>query len=145
MIRVPSTTLWLGNSQDARDSPALAKFGIRAVVDLAAEELPAQLPRDLTYCRFPICDGPGNDRDSLQHCVQLVVSFLKSETPIVLACSAGLSRSPTIAAYALANFNDSSPVQVLSQLRTLKALDIHPYLWQEVAAAVTSTGSTNNA
>ncbi|MFO0924334.1 MAG: hypothetical protein U0905_17805 [Pirellulales bacterium] len=34
--------------------------GIRAVVDLAINEKPAELGRELICCRFPINDGDGN-------------------------------------------------------------------------------------
>lgn len=60
MRRIPDTSLWLGHVGDARNLAALAEGGIEAVVDLAGDESPAALPRDLAYCRFPLVDGPGN-------------------------------------------------------------------------------------
>jgi len=52
--------LWLGAAVDVLGTSALHDAGVDAVVDLAYEERPAQLPRDLWYCRFPIVDGLGN-------------------------------------------------------------------------------------
>ena len=47
----------LGHALDIREPRALFDVGIRAVVDVAIEEPPVALPRELIYCRFPIHDG----------------------------------------------------------------------------------------
>ena len=52
--------LFLGNARDARDLQQLHDHRIAAVVDLAANEPPAQLNRDILYCRIPLIDGDGN-------------------------------------------------------------------------------------
>jgi len=57
---IPGYNLWLGNARDGRDLRAILDAGIQAVVDLAFEEPPAVLVRELTYCRFPLLDGAGN-------------------------------------------------------------------------------------
>ena len=44
---------------DIREPRPLFDAGIRAVVDVAFEELPDRLPRQLVYCRFPLNDGSG--------------------------------------------------------------------------------------
>jgi hypothetical protein len=53
MRRVEGFTLWLGHVGDLVDRRTIIETGILAVIDLAAEESPAVLPRDLAYCRFP--------------------------------------------------------------------------------------------
>src|SRR4051794_38928813 len=60
--RVPGYTLWLGHVGDARDLSGLLSAGITAVVDLALNEAPVPLARELVYCRFPLIDGGGNPR-----------------------------------------------------------------------------------
>lgn len=60
MRRVVDTSLFIGHAGDLRDLRALHAAGIAAVVDLAANEPPATLTRDLAYCRLPLVDGPGN-------------------------------------------------------------------------------------
>ena len=60
MRRVPGYSLWLGHAGDVRDLRCLLTTGIIAVVDLAIQEAPAPLTRELVYCRFPLVNGPGN-------------------------------------------------------------------------------------
>jgi hypothetical protein len=47
MRRVADLPLWIGTAWDARDIRGVLDAGIEAVVDLAAEEPPAQPTRDL--------------------------------------------------------------------------------------------------
>ena len=73
MIRnVYSDLLYVGNAMDARDLRAIYDNQIRAVVDLAINEPPAQLGRDIIYCRFPLNDGDGNNDGllaiTIHHC-----------------------------------------------------------------------------
>ena len=51
--------LWIGNAGDARDPARVLRADVAAIVNLAAEELPPTLPRDILYCHFPLVDGPG--------------------------------------------------------------------------------------
>jgi hypothetical protein len=44
--------LWIGNVGDLADIRGPIDAGVRAVVDLALNERPQQLPRDMMYCRF---------------------------------------------------------------------------------------------
>ncbi len=123
--------LWIGHALDAREPRALLEAGIAAVVDVAIEEPPAQLPRELIYCRFPINDGGGNDPSILLHAIQCTVDLLASGTRTIVACSAGMSRSPTIAAFALGAYLDKSPEVLISQLANAKALEIKGPLWND--------------
>lgn len=54
--------LWIGHAGDARDSRLLLDAGIEAVIDLAFEEAPVAMPREIIYCRFPLIDGAGTIR-----------------------------------------------------------------------------------
>ena len=58
--RIEPYQLWLGHAGDGRDIARLVDTGIEAVVQLAAEELPIALPRELVKLRFPLLDGPVN-------------------------------------------------------------------------------------
>src|SRR4051812_36720706 len=57
--------LWTGHAGDGRDYRRVLDHGIRAVVQLAAEEPPLQPPRELIYLRFPLNDGADNADDLL--------------------------------------------------------------------------------
>ena len=70
MRQLSGHTLWIGNFADARNYKCLYELEIRAIVDLAASELPAQPPRDFLYCRFPLNDGGGIRSAALLHEVQ---------------------------------------------------------------------------
>jgi protein-tyrosine phosphatase len=133
MLEIHENLLWIGHALDVREPRPLFDAGIAAVVDLAYEELPAQLPRQLIYCRFPINDGGGNDPTVLRHAVQCVVDLLGSGTRTIVACSAGMSRSPTIAAFALAAHLDQSPDDVVAGIAASKLPEVKSSLWNDVA------------
>ncbi len=124
--------LWLGNTRDLREWKVLLDKEIEAVVDLAAEEEPAHLPRQLIYCRCPLIDGEGNSQEALSFAVDIVVGLLARKKQTLLACSAGLSRSPTIAAQALARIRNVEATAIVHELTALKPIDIHPALWSTI-------------
>ena len=136
MREIQSELLWTGNACEARDARGLFDTGIAAVIDLAYEERPAQLPRQLVYCRFPIVDGPGNDPFLLRLALLTTVELLRSETPGIVACSAGMSRSPTIAICALAVHLDQSPEIVLAAVNEKSSFELHGDLWADVGEIV---------
>jgi len=128
--------LWTGNARDIREPRKMFAAGIAAVVDLAYEEPPALLPRQVVYCRFPIVDGAGNAPELLRIAMQTTVELLKSGTPMIVSCSAGLSRSPTIATCALAIHLDCSPEIVLGEVNRQTSLELHGALWNECVALI---------
>lgn len=130
MREIQSELLWTGNARGLFDA------GIAAVIDLAYEESPAQLPRQLVYCRIPIVDGRGNDPSLLRLALLTTVELLRSGTPAIVACSAGMSRSPTIAICALAVHLDQSPDSVLERVNDQAAIELHGDLWTDVGEIV---------
>ena len=58
------------------------------------------LLRQLIHIRFPLNDAGGNDPAVLLLTVQTLGDLQNSETRTLVACSAGMSRSPIIAAFA---------------------------------------------
>lgn len=134
MHEIHSQRLWLGHAIDVRGEPrALLETGIAAIVDVAYEEPAASPPRSLIYCRFPIHDGAGNDSSVLLQAVQCANDFMAMEVRTLIACSAGMSRSPSIAAYALAAHLGQDPSEVIARIGKVKALDVHPVLWSDLA------------
>lgn len=102
MRQVPGYQLWLGHVGDARDLRTVISTGILALVDLALNEPPATVTRELVYCRFPLLDGNGNPHWMVRAAVETVTGLLRSRTPTLLYCGAGMSRTPIIAAAAIA-------------------------------------------
>ena len=133
MTEIESGLLWLGHALDIREPRDLFDAGIQAIVDVAYEEPPAQLPRQLIYCRFPINDGGGNPSSTLLQTLQTLVDLLNSGTPTIVACSAGMSRSPTFAAFALAAYRKSNPAEVVGELADIKPLAVNGVLWEDVS------------
>lgn len=132
MQEIVPQKLWIGNARDGRDARALFENRILAVADLAAEEVPAQLPRELKYFRIPLLDGAGNDQASLKIAVIVVAAHLQSGVGMLVCCGAVLSRSPAIASFAMAQWNDRLPIECLNEIRSCKALDISPALWNNL-------------
>ena len=129
--------LWLGNALD-REPRRLYDLGITALVDLALEELPAKMTRDLIYCRLPLVDGAGNPSAVLAAAVETTASLIGKRVPVLVACGAGMSRSPAIIAAALALIHDDSPDDCLQRLIAGQPHDVSPSLWAEVKAACTA-------
>ncbi len=105
-------------------------------MDLADNEPMAVLPRDLIHCRFPIFDGGDNERWLLRLAIETVAQLLRANIPTLVACSAGMSRSPSIAAAALALVTRQSPSEALIQCVGTAAADVSPLLWRDVCAAL---------
>ncbi len=132
MQHVVPGLLWTGNSRDARDPRQITGKGIEAVVDVSCEEEPAVLPRSITYCRIPLRDGQGNDEWHLQLALQVVSSLVTAKVPTLVACSAGMSRSPCVAVGGLAIARQSVPDDELTALAESRSLGVSPALWHEV-------------
>ncbi len=122
--------LWLGNALD-REPRRLYDLGIAALVDLALEELPAQMTRDMMYCRFPLVDGAGNSPAVLATAIETTASLIRKQVPLLVTCAAGMSRSPAIIAAALTIVRDDSPDECLQRLVAGQPHDVSPSLWAD--------------
>ncbi len=136
MHEVIPSRLWIGNTMEARDLRRLLEMGVAALVDLAIEELPPDVVRELVYCRIPLIDGASNSPERLRLAVETVASLIRSGTPTFVFCGAGMSRSPAIAAAALAFVEGADPNAVLQRIVTGFPHDVSPALWQEVTACL---------
>lgn len=136
MNEIQPGLLWTGNAREARDAKMLFDADISAVADLAYEEPPAQLARQLVYCRFPIVDGAGNDPVLLRLALSTTVELLRNGIRTLVACSAGMSRSPAVAICALAVHLDQSPEKVLTTVDNHTAFELHGDLWTDVCETV---------
>jgi hypothetical protein len=132
MRQIPGEQLWFGNTGDVRDLRHLFGAGIAAVVDLALDELPPPLPHELIYCRVPLVDGAGNEPALLRLAVQAIITLLDTKLPTLVCCSNGLSRSPSMAAAAIAVRSGISPDDALRRIMEVHHLDVTPGLWQEI-------------
>ena len=136
--------LFIGNAMDARDLSQLYDNQIAAVVDLAINEPPAQLAREMIYCRIPIIDGDGNSNAILETAVRCVVTLLRTNIRTLVACSAGMSRSPAIAAAAIAIVTQRPPNECLTAITTDGPHDVSPILWSGVKSVYNRIVASGN-
>jgi hypothetical protein len=137
MRQIDGHPLWVGNARDARDVPSLLDAGIEAVVDLAVNEPPAVLSREVVYLRFPLVDGDGNPEWVLRAAIDAVRGLIRDRVPTLVACSMGLSRAPTVAAVALAAETGRRPEHVLGEwMERHTTLDVSASLWRELVGIV---------
>jgi protein-tyrosine phosphatase len=85
------------------------------------------------YLRFPIVDNEGNPEWLLRAAVEAVTGLLRAGVPTLVACSAGASRSPAVAAVALARWLGVSPEDGLKRIGNG---DVSVTLWRELNAMV---------
>jgi hypothetical protein len=126
--------LWIGNLGDLDSPRPILDAGARAVVQLSAEELLPHLPRDLIVCRYPLIDGEGNDPANLRLAVACVAELLEQGVPMLVCCSGGMSRSPTIAAAAISQVESRPMDEVLRSIAVAGPIDVSPAFWNEVVA-----------
>src|SRR5437870_5820394 len=138
MRQIPPHSLWLGHAGDGRDFRAILEAGLQAVVQLAVEEEPLVLPRELIFCRFPLVDGAGNEEKLLYLAVTTVANLLERRIPTLVCCGGGMSRSPALAAAALAVVFQEKLEECLERVLAHHPADIVPGLWNDVKALVES-------
>ena len=136
MRQVTPHLLWIGHSGDRAQPRNLHAAGIGAIVDVAIDEAPASVSRELVYCRFPLTDGSANHRWMLRTAVECVASFLRSRTPVLVCCSGGMSRSPCIAAAALSLVTGETAEQTLRTVLAGGPCDLSGGLWEVVQASI---------
>ena len=130
--------LWVGNSMEARDTRRVLDLGIAAMVDLAIEELPPPLVRELIYCRIPISDGAGNVKTTLNLAIETTEHLIREKVPTLVYCGAGMSRSLAIASAAWSIVQASPPGVVLQSVVADRPHDVSPALWGDIVNTLNS-------
>jgi protein-tyrosine phosphatase len=136
MRQVAGRLLWLGHAGDLRDLRALLAAGVEAVVELADSEPPAVLPRELVRCRFPLSDGGDNPAWLLRLAAETVAALLRAGVPVLVCCSAGMSRSVCVAAAGVA-LADGRPLgEALEAVAGVGPADVSPGLLRQFERAL---------
>jgi hypothetical protein len=135
MHQIPPHNLWIGSTGDFHDWKRLYDLGIRAVVQLAYEEPALSLPHDFVACRFPLIDGEDNPPDVLWLAVTTLTHFLEQKFACLVCCQAGLSRSPAVAAAALAKLTRQPWSICLDQVARYHLCTVHPGLAAQLQIA----------
>ncbi len=133
MIRdVYNGLLYVGDAISARDLRLIYDHRFAAVLDLAANESPVVLGRDIIYCRFPLSDDDSNSDAMISAAIVCLRSLIARNYRTLVACSAGMSRSPMIAAAAISLRTGESLADSLAQLAAGAPHDVSPTLFSSV-------------
>lgn len=136
MREVIARLLWVGNARDGHNVSGILRKRIKAVVDLAMEEPPILFPRDIVYARLPLLDGVGNNTAIIRAAVSTTAALIAGRVPTLVTCGGGMSRSPAIAAAALACARGQPIDEALLDLATHGPHDVTPGLWAEIQSAL---------
>jgi protein-tyrosine phosphatase len=145
IMRQVHSNLWIGNARDARNVPAVMARAFAAVVDLALEEPPAQLPREVAYIRIPLIDGEGNSPAMTQAAIRAIAAFIESGTPTLVVCGGGMSRSPAVTAAAIAQVEGIHPEEALIRIAATGPHDVSTIFWKELISSLDSGSSDSQA
>ncbi len=132
MNQIANYPLWVGHAGDSRDFRAQFERGIRAIVQLAAEEPAIPAPRDLLLLRIPLDDGADNDPDLLAMAITIVQGLVAKHFPTLVCCGAGMSRAPAIVAAALSLIEHRSPAECIKTVTDHHPADVVPGFWADV-------------
>ena len=130
--------LFVGTVEDATDTSSLESHGVRTIVSLT-HETPSLAGEDFTVRSIPLIDGPQNSREQFTNAVEETMTALKANGSVLVHCSAGASRSPTVAATALALSQDMELQDALQQIADNRdAVDPHEALLRQAAHVYTA-------
>jgi hypothetical protein len=136
MRQVVGRPLWLGNAGDLRDARAVLAAGVGAVVELADSEPLAVLPRELVRCRFPLSDGGDNPTWLLRLAAESVAALLRAGVPVLVCCSAGMSRSVCVAAAGVALAEGRPLPEALAAVAGSGPADVSPGMLVQLREAL---------
>ena len=102
--------------------------------------LQRNLGREIIYCRFPLNDGDGNNDGLLAITIRTIAAMIQNEMPTLVACSAGMSRAPTIAAATVALLTGRDPDECLMDIISNAPNDVSPILWTHIKRVYNDNG-----
>ncbi|WP_159903646.1 dual specificity protein phosphatase family protein [Salinirussus salinus] len=105
--------IFVGTESDASDEALLRKHGVDTVVSLTHSN-----PKtgDVTRVDVPMIDGPQNSYDAFTEAVSEVVEQRENGQRVLVHCSAGSSRSPSVAAAAITRLSETTLNEAFNQI-----------------------------
>ncbi|SDK14143.1 Dual specificity phosphatase, catalytic domain [Halovenus aranensis] len=126
--------LFVGTVEDAGDEALIREHNIAIIVSLTHSDPDGRFPSDLIVKNVPVMDGPRNDQQKFERAVTHVLSGLKTGDNTLVHCSAGPSRSPAVAATALALYEHVELEAAFEQVAKRRNLvDPHEALVRQAA------------
>ena len=124
-----TTDLFVGSIESATDSDRLEAAAITPVCKLTHDPPTDGYPESVSVVDSPMMDGPRNDPATFQEAVEEVVAASNTGETVLVHCSRGSSRSPAVAAAALAVRRGWSVETALAEIRKSRPeADPHPAL-----------------
>ena len=132
-----SDDLFVGTVEDATDDSALETHSVTTIISLT-HETPSFTEQELTIHSIPLIDGPQHNRQQFTKAVEETIAALEADGGVLVHCSAGASRSPTVAATALALSQDMELEDALQQVADNRdGVDPHESLLRQAAYVYT--------
>lgn len=97
-----ATDLYVGTVEDAGDEELLGEHSVSSVVSLTFSGPEQGFPSSVNVVEQSMMDGPQCDKDSFESAVSEILDFLERGEIVLVHCSRGASRSPSVAAVSLA-------------------------------------------
>jgi protein-tyrosine phosphatase len=130
--------LFVGTLKDAGDEALIQEHSIVNIISLTHGEPNGGFSSDLTVENIPMKDGPRNDQQKFDKAVTYVLACLKTGDNLLVHCSAGASRSPAVAATALALYDEVRLEAAFEQVsKHRSAVDPHEAVVQQAARVYT--------
>jgi len=128
-------SLFVGTIEDAGTEPLLKNHGIETVVSLTHSPPNTGFPASVSVKQVPLTDGPQNNQAQFNEAVDVLVSALESGETVLVHCSRGASRSPSVAATALAIVQDIGIKEAFEQVAEHREVcDPHEALVRQAVA-----------
>jgi len=119
--------LYVGSLADAGDTALLQENSINRIVSVTYGDPETGYPDSATVSQYPMMDGPRNEREVFAKAVEQVLMGLDQNETILVHCSRGASRSPSIAATAVALHKEIGIEEAFEQIGERRNnFDSHP-------------------
>lgn len=118
-----TTNIFLGHSQDAKNTEELDRNGITVCLNCARD---LKYKCDRQYNKVGLMDGANNAPIVLEAAVRVLDLYIKAGHKVLVHCHSGISRSVTVIATWLAQTENITVYQALHFIATKKPL-IYPH------------------
>lgn len=105
--------IYVGTESDAGDESLLRKHGVDTVISLTHSNPETG---DITRIDVPMVDGPQNSYQAFAEAVETVVEQREDGRRVLIHCSAGSSRSPSVAAAAITHLTEKDLNEAFNQI-----------------------------
>lgn len=128
--------LYVGDIRDASNTKQYYRYEIDAAVKLSHKAPDGGYLDHVEVHDHSMIDGPQNDQGSMTEAVRATADLLSKGETVFVHCSAGASRSPSVAAAALAVLKGVDVQEAGEQVRDARQIQVHPDVWENAQRAV---------